>query len=105
MQPGNLANAVNRGAPDLADPLRQDVDGLQNRGGLLVKEQVIVAEVWTRQVPVEVLRLDVEGDRVSDQGVDRLGDGPHIIWLQIRRRGQLSRHRRRRRSRLALRVY
>jgi len=41
---------------------------------VLVEEQVQVAKPWSGEVPVEVLRLQIEGESVGDERVDGLGD-------------------------------
>src|SRR5439155_1578073 len=73
------------------DPLAERVDGFQNRAGLFVKQQVVVAESWPRQMPVEILCPHVERERVCDQRIHRLSDGSHVVRLQICGRGELPR--------------
>src|SRR5260370_4616219 len=72
LQLTDMADAADGRAADAANALGHDVDGGKNGIGLLVEEQVIVAEVRTGEVPVEVLRLDVERERIGDERLDGL---------------------------------
>src|SRR5260221_3058743 len=78
-----MADTADSGAANAADALRHDVDGLKHRIGLLVEEQVIVAEVRTGEVPVEVLRLDIERESIGDEWVDSLCNGFWFLPRQI----------------------
>src|SRR5258708_9192934 len=88
-----MADTADSGAANAADALRHDVDGLKHRIGLLVEEQVIVAEVRTGEVPVEVLRLDIERESIGDEWVDSLCNGLCFLRGQIGHRRQLRRGR------------
>src|SRR5260221_10096341 len=77
-----MADTADSGAANAADALRHDVDGLKHRIGLLVEEQVIVAEVRTGEVPVEVLRLDIERESIGDEWVDSLCNGLFFLRRQ-----------------------
>ena len=59
---GDMADRAERGAADLADPLGHVVGGAQDIGGLLVEQQVVVAEMRAADVPVEILGLQIERD-------------------------------------------
>src|SRR5205807_1412195 len=53
---------------------------------LLVQEKMIVAEVRTRHMPMEVLRFQVEREHIREQGIERPGNVAHSIGREISRR-------------------
>jgi hypothetical protein len=57
LQLTDMADTADGCAADATHALGHNVDGLENRIGMLVEQQVIVAEVRAGQVPVEVLGL------------------------------------------------
>ena len=63
LQLGNLADRAQRGAADLADALGDVVGRGENLLGLLVEQQVIVAEMRAADVPMEILGLEIERKR------------------------------------------
>src|SRR2546428_9387804 len=83
-----MADTADSRAAYAADALSHDIDGRKNRIGLLVEEQVIVAEVRTGEVPVEVLRLDIERERIGKERVDGLGNGLWFLPRPARHRRQ-----------------
>jgi hypothetical protein len=83
LQLTDMADAADGRAADAANALGHDVDGGKNGIGLLVEEQVIVAEVRTGEVPVEVLRLDVERERIGDERVDGLHHSLRLLRHQV----------------------
>src|SRR5437867_3186134 len=83
LQFGDVRDAPYRRATDPSHSLRQDIDRAEDRVGLLVEQQMIIAEVRAGHVPVKVLRLDVQGKRVRDQAVDGLRDRPNFLRLQV----------------------
>src|SRR5437773_4433579 len=86
-----MADTADSRAAYTAYTLSHDIDGRKNGIGLLVKEQVIVAEVRTGEVPVEILRLDIERERISDERVDGLRHSLHLLRRQVSHRRQLRR--------------
>ncbi len=56
-----------RGAADLAHALGQWVGHGEDLIALLVEQQMVVAEVRTAHVPVEVLGLEVDGEGIGKQ--------------------------------------
>src|SRR6266566_5177177 len=78
-----MADTADSRAAYTAYTLSHDIDGRKNRIGLLVEEQVIVAEVRTGEVPVEVLRLDIERERIGKERVDGLGNGLCFLRRQV----------------------
>ena len=63
----DLANRSDRRAADLARPLCDVVGCFENLRSLLVEQKVVVAEVRTRYVPVEVLRFDVQREEIGEE--------------------------------------
>src|SRR5690606_28922966 len=59
LQLRDMADRADRSRAELAGALRHRIYGGEQLCGLLVEQQVIVAEVWPTRVPVEVLGLDV----------------------------------------------
>src|SRR5689334_17215925 len=86
-----MADAADRRATHPAHTLRQDVYRREDRFGVVVEEQVILAEVRAREMPVEVLRLHVQGKCVRDERIERLGDRLRLLRGQIGFGGQLFR--------------
>ena len=72
--PGDVADRAQRRAADLARALGQLVGAGEDLRGLLVEQQVVVAEVRPADVPVEILGLEIEREGVGQQPVERLGD-------------------------------
>ena len=71
LQAADMADRAQRRAADLADALCERVGGSENLVGLLVKQQMIVAEMWTGDVPMEVLGFQVQREHVRQQDVQR----------------------------------
>src|SRR5882757_8870123 len=63
----DLADGAQRGAADLAHALGDVVGRGKNLLGLLVEQQVVIPEMRPRHMPVEVLRLDVQGEKIGQQ--------------------------------------
>ena len=82
LQARDLADGVQRGAADLADALGHRVGHGEDLIALLVEQQVVVAEMRAAHVPVEVLGLEVDGEGVGEQRVERAGqiaDGIGVV--------------------------
>ncbi len=62
LQLRDLSNRADRGAADLAGALGEDVDTAFQLLGLLVEQEMIVAEMWSADMPMEVLGLDVDAN-------------------------------------------
>ncbi len=56
----HLGIGVDGGRAQLAHALGQSVKGGENGAGLLVQKQVIVAEMLAADMPVEILRLQIQ---------------------------------------------
>jgi hypothetical protein len=63
-------------AAHFSDPLGDCVGCRENLLALVVKQQMIIAEMRPRNVPVKVLRLDVEGKHVRQK--PRESRGKHL---------------------------
>jgi len=50
---------------------------------LFIEQQVVIAEVRPAQMPVEVLRLQVEREHIRKQGVHGSGNIPARLCFQI----------------------
>ena len=74
-----MADRAQRGAADLADALGDVVGGRENLLGLLVEEEVIIAEVGARYMPMEVLGLQVKRKHIGDQNIERAGNLRHGV--------------------------
>jgi hypothetical protein len=86
LQAADLADRPQSHAPDFSNPLRDRIRGSEDLIALLIQEQVIVAKVRTRHVPMEILCLQVQCEHVREQQVERGGDLLHRLRLQVRRR-------------------
>ena len=93
--PGDVADRAQRDAADLAHALGQLVGGGEDLLGLLVEQEMVVAEMRAADVPVEVLGLQIEGEGIGEQSVQGLGDGGDGLGGEVgrsveRRRGFLA---------------
>jgi hypothetical protein len=86
LQLAHVRDASNRRATDLSDAFGEHVNRGEDRLGVLVEEQVQVAKPWPGEVPVEVLRLQIEGECVGDERVDGLGDRGDGFATEVRAR-------------------
>ena len=59
---------------DLADALGDGIRHGEKLVALLIEHEVIVAEVRTADMPVEVLRLQIECENVCENGIERAAD-------------------------------
>ena len=60
-----MSYGAQRRATDLADAFSKGVGCRKDLLGLLIQKQMVIAEVWTGYVPVEVLGLNVESKCVG----------------------------------------
>jgi hypothetical protein len=75
-----MADRAQRRAADLADAFCHRIGHRQDLCGLIVEEQVIVAEMRTGHMPMEVLRLQIEGEHIGEQGCHRTGNIPGRVF-------------------------
>ena len=85
LQLGDLSDRADRGAADLAGAFSEYVDTAFQLLALFVEQEVIVAEMRPADVPVEVLRLDIECERISQQRIERRGNLADCIVRKIGR--------------------
>ncbi len=52
-------------------------------GGLFVEQQMVVAEMRPADVPVEILGLEIERERIRQHAVERAGDVANGVGRQI----------------------
>ena len=69
-----MADRAQRGAADLAHPLGHRIGDGEDLLGLLVEQQMVVAEMRPADVPVEVLGLEIEREGVGEEPVQRRRD-------------------------------
>src|SRR5258708_34409053 len=70
MKARDLADRSKRRAADLAHPFGDRIGHGKDLAGLLVEQEVVVAEMRPADVPVEVLRLQIEGEDVRQQDIE-----------------------------------
>jgi starvation-inducible DNA-binding protein len=71
-----------------ASLLENFIDAAEKRGGLFVEHQVIVAEVRTADVPMEVLGLHEKREGIGQNSIQRIRDGFGGVALEVGRRLQ-----------------
>lgn len=79
----DLADRFERGAADLADALGELVGGGEDLIGLLVEQQMIVAEMPAADVPVEILGLQIQRESIGQKHVERLRNLVDRLGRQI----------------------
>ena len=85
LQLGDLPDRADRGAAELAHPFGELIGGGENSIRLLVQHQVVVVEMPAADMPVEILRLQVEGESIRQQRIERLGYLVHGGLRQVGR--------------------
>src|SRR5439155_24819527 len=82
-------NVADRGqcrCANLAHTLSNNISGGENVVRLLIEQQMKIAKVWARHVPMEVLRLHVQGKHVGKKRVQSGRNPPGRFWAQVSRR-------------------
>src|SRR5262245_15827610 len=79
----NIADGPDRSPADFAPPLGDVVSHRKDLSALLIQEQVVVAEMWSTHVPVEVLGLDVQGKDVAQQLTKLARDLDHSFATEV----------------------
>lgn len=74
LQALDVADGAEHGAAQLARPLDDVVGDGEDLRALLVEQEVVVAEVEAGHVPMEVLRLHVEGEGIGEKAGESDGD-------------------------------
>src|SRR5262249_28534861 len=86
----NIADGSDRRPADFAPPLGDVVSHRKDLSALLIQEQVVVAEMWSTHVPVEVFGLDVQGKDVAQQLTKLAGDLDHSVATEVGRALEVS---------------
>src|SRR6516165_7463437 len=74
---------MQRQAANFAHALGYLVGGREDLIGLLVEQQMIVAEMRTADMPMEILGLEIKRKRIRKQGVERTRDIAARIRAEI----------------------
>src|SRR5215510_7306026 len=82
----DMRDAPDGRSADLSYTLGEQVDRAEDGLGMLIEQQVIVAEVRSVDMPVKVFQLDVHGKGIGNQRIDSGGDGLDLLVLQVGRR-------------------
>src|SRR5580704_18751456 len=82
----NLADGAQRGAADLAHALGKVVGGGEYLLGLLVEQQMIIAEMRAADMPMEILGLQVQRESIGQNLVELGRKLAHGVVGQIGRR-------------------
>src|SRR5215467_14844520 len=85
LQAADVADRVQRSAADLADALGDGVGGRENLLAMVVEEEMIVAEVGTGYMPMEILGLQVKRKHIGEQDIERAGNLRHGVGAQVGR--------------------
>jgi hypothetical protein len=75
--------AMERGAADPADAFSDIVGGGKDLFALLVEEKVIIAEMGTRHMPMEILRFQIKSKHIGGQNVQRGRNLLHRVRFKI----------------------
>src|ERR1700730_8715107 len=81
-----MPNRSQRRAADLANPFGDVVRCGEKLIALLIQQQMEVAKVRPRNMPMEVLGLQIKGKHVRKRDVERTSNVSNRIWNRIRRR-------------------
>ena len=65
LQLGDMPDRPDGGAADPAHPFGQNVDAVFQLAGLLVEQKVVVAEMRSAHVPMEILGLQIKREGVG----------------------------------------
>jgi len=71
---GNVADGADRGAADFANALGDFVGAFEELVGVIVEKQVVVAEVRSGHVPMEIFGFHVDGEDIGEDRVESGGD-------------------------------
>ena len=74
LQARDMPDRTKGSSADLADALGDGIRHGEKLVALLIEHEVIVAEVRTADMPVEVLRLQIECENVCENGIERAAD-------------------------------
>jgi hypothetical protein len=84
LMPRDIADRVQGSPSDFASTLGNIIRHAENLLAVFVEQQVIVAKVWPRHVPMEILGLQVQCERIGQQLTQRGGDLGDSFRLKVR---------------------
>ena len=90
LQTSYVPDGAQRHAADLANTLGDRVGGGEDLIGMLVKQEMVVAKVRSRHVPVKILRFQVQREHIRKKHIERTGNVLNGLRFQVRTRLQRS---------------
>lgn len=81
----DIADRSNSGVTRLSRALGDRIGGGEDLCGLLIKKQMIVPEVGSGDVPVEIFCLQVDREAVRENNLQSVGDSHRRAFVKIRR--------------------
>ena len=78
---GDIPGGAQRGSANLARALCDIVCRSENR--LFVQEQMVVTKVTPAHVPMEVLRLQIKGEHISEQFAEGIRNFGNALVAEI----------------------
>ncbi len=84
LQARNVANRAQRLTAKLADTLRDGIGHRVDLVGLLIEQQMVVAEMRSAHVPVEVLGFQIQRKYIGEDGIHAAADVFRGLRAQIR---------------------
>src|SRR6266850_2444106 len=88
LETGNVTDGAQRRSADFAHALGDAVGGREDLAGLLVHQEVVVAEVRAGHVPVEIFSFQVQGEHVRQERIECSRNIVLRICTQIRWRAK-----------------
>ena len=83
LQPGDVADRRDGSSSNLSHALGDRIGHGEELVGMLVQQQVVVAEMRTAQMPVKALGLEVQGEHVGQGGVHGRRDVAGRLVAQV----------------------
>src|SRR5687767_8164509 len=69
-----MSDGPDGGAADLAHPLRDRIRYGEDLIALLIKQEMVIAEIRSAHVPMEILGLEIQSENIGQQRVERRCD-------------------------------
>jgi len=83
LQAADVADRMQGRAPDLANAFGDRIGRREDLVALFVQQKMIVAEMWTRHMPMKVLRLQIQSEHVGEQNIQCARNIPYGVRLEI----------------------
>ena len=83
LQTRDVSDGTDGGSTDLANTLGDFIRHCEELIAVIVEQQVVIAEVRSAHVPMEILGLEVEGEHIGKQRVQGSGDVGDCLWSDI----------------------